>query len=116
VTVARPLILVMTAATAGFLALVIVTVVRSRQTSRAFAGAYGAGGSHTVPVGSEGIVKRGFSPLGVVFALGEEWTARVAGDDPVDPGAHIRVVGQDGLTLLVEPDPTAAPQEEDTTT
>jgi membrane-bound serine protease (ClpP class) len=115
VTVARPLILVMTAATAGFLALVIVTVVRSRRTSRAFAGAYGAGGSHIVPVGSDAVVRRGFSPLGVVSALGEEWTARVEGGGSADPGAHVRVVGQDGLTLLVEPETTVTPLEEDTT-
>jgi membrane-bound serine protease (ClpP class) len=122
VTVARPLILVMTAATAGFLVLVIVTVVRSRQSSRAFAGAYGAGGSAIVPVGSEAVVRRGLSPLGVVYALGEEWTARAEDGMSVDQGAHVRVVGQDGLTLLVEQDttisptePTAAAPEEDTT-
>jgi len=106
VAVARPLIYVMTLVTVGFLALVIATVVRSRRTSRAFAGAYGAGGTHLVPLGSEAVVKTGLSPMGVVYALGEEWTARSQTAASVDAGAHVHVVDQEGLTLVVAPDGT----------
>jgi len=103
VTVAAPLIYLMAALTAGFMVLVLVTVVRVRQRSRAFAGVYGAGGSSTVPAGSDGLVKTSLSPLGVVYAAGEEWSARSASDTEIPIGEHVRVVGQEGLTLIVEP-------------
>jgi membrane-bound serine protease (ClpP class) len=103
VTVAAPLIYLMAAVTAGFMVLVLVTVVRVRQRSRAFAGAYGAGGSSTVPAGSDGLVRTALSPTGVVYAAGEEWTARSASDTEIATGEHVRVVGQEGLTLIVEP-------------
>ena len=45
---------------------------------RAYAGAYGAGGTPVVPAGSDGLVKTTLAPLGVVYAAGEEWTARSA--------------------------------------
>jgi membrane-bound serine protease (ClpP class) len=115
VSVATPLIVVMTVATAAYLALVLVTVVQSRRGSRAFARAYGAGGTSTVPIGSEAVVRTGLGPVGVVYALGEEWTARADGDQPVATGEHVRVVGQDGLTLIVEPGSPEASPAEDTT-
>ncbi len=115
VSVATPLIVVMTVGTAAYLALVLVTVVRSRRGSRALALAYGAGGTSSVPIGSEAVVKTGLGPVGVVSALGEEWTARSDGDRPVASGEHVRVVGQDGLTLIVEPGPPEASPPEDTT-
>jgi membrane-bound serine protease (ClpP class) len=103
VTVAAPLVVGMAILTAAFMAIVLVTVVRVRRRTRAFAGAYGAGGTSMVPAGSDGLVKTSLSPLGVVYAAGEEWTARSEGGTPIASGEHVRVVGQEGLTLIVEP-------------
>jgi len=38
-----------------------------------------------------------------VYAAGEEWSARSADDRPLERGTPVRVVRQDGLTLIVEP-------------
>jgi membrane-bound serine protease (ClpP class) len=103
VTVAAPLIYLMAALTAGYVILVLVTVVRVRQRSVAYAGAYGAGGTSTVPTGSDGLVKTTLSPLGVVYAVGEEWSARSGSGTEIAMGEHVQVVGQEGLTLIVEP-------------
>jgi membrane-bound serine protease (ClpP class) len=105
VSVATPLIVFMAVITAAWVILVLVTVVRARRRSRAYAFAYGAGGTSQVPTGSDGVVKASLAPLGVVYAVGEEWTAR--SDDGVEilPGEVVRVVGQEGLTLIVEPAP-----------
>jgi membrane-bound serine protease (ClpP class) len=103
VTVAAPLVVGMALVTAGWLALVLFVVVRVRRRTAAYAGAYGAGGTSRVPPGSDALVKTQLAPLGVVYAVGEEWTARAEGGTTIDPGAHVRVVGQEGLTLIVEP-------------
>jgi membrane-bound serine protease (ClpP class) len=116
VSVAAPLIVLMTVLTAGWVALVTVVVVASRRRSRVFAGAYGAGGSHTVPIGVEAVAKSRIAPLGVVYALGEEWTARAEAGADIGPGQHVRVVGQDGLTLLVDPGQIVTTSEQDPTT
>jgi membrane-bound serine protease (ClpP class) len=102
VSVAAPLIVGMAIATAGYVALVLFTVVRVRRRTAAYAGGFGAGGSATVPAGSEAVVKTALAPLGVVYAAGEEWSARSETGAGIDPGAHVRVVGQEGLTLIVE--------------
>ena len=112
VTVATPLILLMAAATAAFMGLVLVTVVRVRRRSLAYAGAYGAGGSSTVPPGSDGLVRTALAPVGVVYAAGEEWTARTGSGMEIPRGEHVRVVGQEGLTLIVEPGPPGGSLEE----
>jgi membrane-bound serine protease (ClpP class) len=115
VTVAVPLILFMATLTAAWVALVLVTVVASKRRSQAFAGAYGAGGSSTVPIGIGAVAKSHVSPVGVVYALGEEWTARNEADTDIEPGQRVRVVGQDGLTLLVEAGPAGGSDETETT-
>ena len=103
VTVATPLIIAMALTTAAFMGLVLVTVVRVRRRSRAFAGLYGAGGTMTVPEGSDGLTRTALAPTGVVYAAGEEWTARSGTGSEIAPGEHVRIVGQEGLTLIVEP-------------
>ena len=105
VTVAAPLVVLVAVATAAFSVLALFTIVRVRRRSLAYAGAYGAGGSSRVPAGSEGIVRTSLAPLGVVYTAGEEWTARSSDGAEIAPGQEIRVVGQDGLTLIVEPGP-----------
>lgn len=103
VTVATPLILIMAALTAGYVVLMLVVVIRTRRRSRIYAGEYGAGGSHTVPAGSDALVKTALAPFGVVYAAGEEWTARSETGAEIPPGERVRVTGQDGLTLIVGP-------------
>jgi membrane-bound ClpP family serine protease len=85
----------------------VFTIVRVRRRSLAYAGAYGAGGTSVVPAGSEGIVRTSLAPLGVVYTAGEEWTARSSSGEPIASGQEVRVVGQEGLTLIVEPGPSA---------
>jgi membrane protein implicated in regulation of membrane protease activity len=65
--------------------------------------AYDASGRRVVPVGATGTVRTALAPTGVVYAAGEEWTARATDRATLAPGLDIRVVGQDGLTLIVEP-------------
>jgi membrane-bound serine protease (ClpP class) len=103
VEVAFPLILTMTLTIASFMAIALVTVIRSRRRSlsRALVG-YGAGGSTTVAPGTPGQVRVPLTPLGSVYAVGEEWTARTTGP-PIERGTSVRVVAQEGLTLIVEP-------------
>jgi membrane-bound serine protease (ClpP class) len=104
VAVATPLIIFMAALTTGFMLLVLVTIVRARRRGLAYAGAYGAGGSTSVPPGSDGFVKQALTPLGIVYTVGEEWSARSSTGAEIPSGARVRVVGQEGLTLIVEPD------------
>jgi membrane-bound serine protease (ClpP class) len=63
----------------------------------------------TVPVGTVGQVHRPLTPLGSIQAVGEEWSARSADDQPIGRGTLVRVIGTEGLTVLVEPDPAALP-------
>ncbi len=112
VAVATPLIVLMTAMVAGFMALLLGTVVASRRRSRAFAGAYGAGGDPTVPVGSDALVRTALTPVGVIYAAGEEWTAQTRDGASIAMGEHVRVVAQEGLTVIVEPGPAAGSPEE----
>ena len=103
VAVATPLIVLMATLTGAFMLLVLVTIVRSRRRGLAYAGAYGAGGTPIVPSGSDGLVKKALAPLGIVYTVGEEWSARSASGAEILAGESVRVVGQDGLTLIVEP-------------
>jgi membrane-bound serine protease (ClpP class) len=105
VTVAAPLVIAMALMTAAFMVFCLFVIVRVRRRSLAHAGAYGAGGTSLVPPGSEGVVRTSLAPLGVVYAAGEEWTARSSSGTSIAPGQEVRVVGQDGLTLIVEPGP-----------
>jgi membrane-bound serine protease (ClpP class) len=58
--------------------------------------------SPIVAVGTEASVRRDLVPDGTVFAAGEEWTARSADGTALDRGTPVRVVGHDGLKLIVE--------------
>jgi membrane-bound serine protease (ClpP class) len=59
-------------------------------------------------IGSRGSVRRPLEPLGSVFVAGEEWTARAGAGARLERGVPIRVVGVDGLTLVVEPDASSS--------
>ena len=70
---------------------------------------FGAGGRSQVPVGTLGVAKTDLAPSGVVLAAGEQWTANSASGTRIESGRRVRVVGQDGLTLIVDVEPAAAP-------
>ena len=110
VAVATPLIAAMAVVTALYVGLVLLTVARVRRRSLAFAGAYGAGGTMRVPKGTVGVARTALEPIGVVYAAGEEWTARAKGEAAIPPGQPVRVVGQEDLTLVVESGPAASPE------
>jgi membrane-bound serine protease (ClpP class) len=81
--------------------LVIVGVVRVIMRRREDRSAFGAGGSPTVPVGTNGVARTPIARSGVVYAAGEEWTARSSNGSTIGSGEQVRIVGQDGLTLIV---------------
>jgi len=94
------LILVLTGLTAAYMVFVLFIVVRWRRRQRL------VGPAATALVfadGALGSVRSTLAPTGIVYAAGEEWTARSNDDRPIAPGTPVRVVGQDGLTLIVEP-------------
>jgi membrane-bound serine protease (ClpP class) len=51
-------------------------------------------------IGLNGYVQSALNPVGTVYVRGETWTAR--SDQPLEKGAEIAVVDQEGLTLYVE--------------
>ena len=103
VAVATPLIVFMATLTGAFMLLVLVTIVRSRRRGLAYAGAYGAGGTTSVPSGSDGVVKRRShrSASSTRSARSGRLDRRPVRRSPA--GESVRVVGQEGLTLIVEP-------------
>ena len=94
------LIFVLTGLTAAYMAFVLLIVVRWRRRQQLM------GATSTALVladGAVGSVRSILAPTGVVYAAGEEWTARSSDERPLAAGTPVRVVGQDGLTLIVEP-------------
>jgi membrane-bound serine protease (ClpP class) len=110
VAVAIPLIVAMAAVTALYVGLVLLTVARVRRRSLSYAGVYGAGGTMTVPPGTVGVAKTALQPIGVVYAAGEEWTARAGDGSAIPLGQPVRVIGQEDLTLIVESGPAITPE------
>ncbi|HSL33514.1 MAG TPA: nodulation protein NfeD [Candidatus Limnocylindrales bacterium] len=99
VGVATPLIAVMTVTLGALMLLVTIAAVRTRRMAMS--------GLAGIDVGSGmlGVVKSPLEPLGSVHIAGEEWTARSVDDRPIARGTAVKVVGVDGLTVLVEPEP-----------
>jgi membrane-bound serine protease (ClpP class) len=101
VEVSRPLIFGITLALVAFVLFALRAVMRTRRRP-----AYIGGGDM---VGREGTI-RGTSS---VFVEGELWRARPAGADAtLTPGGRVRVIGREGLDLIVERLPEAAKQKE----
>lgn len=100
VRVALPLVVVVTAAAAGFGILISTAAIRTRRMPDP-----SDVNPASVEVGTTGLVRRPLQPVGSIYAAGEEWTARSADDQTVLRGLPVRVVGTDGLTVLVEPVP-----------
>jgi membrane-bound serine protease (ClpP class) len=62
-------------------------------------------------VGESAVARSAIAPAGNVFMRGTLWSARLAdGASPIGAGDRVRVEAVDGLTLVVEPLPTAAAQ------
>jgi membrane-bound serine protease (ClpP class) len=102
--VAAPLVLVAVVTFAAFALLVTATALRTRHMPPP---AFASSPAVPVPPGSIGQVRSPLAPVGSVYVAGEEWSARGVRDVPVGRGTPVRVVSTDGLTLIVEPDPTA---------
>jgi membrane-bound serine protease (ClpP class) len=103
VRVAPELVIVMSVTAAAFTALIVYAAIRTRTltTSPGLVGAH-------LAAGTPAVVRRPLEPIGSVYAAGEEWTARTAGDQTLDRGTPVKVVGIDGLTVIVEPDPQSS--------
>jgi len=98
VSVALPVIVTMTVLTGSFMVLVTYTAIRSRRSSTA-GGLIGA----AISADTLGEVRRPLTPIGSVYAGGEEWTARAADERPLPRGTAVKIIRQEGLTLIVEP-------------
>ena len=64
------------------------------------------GRSIPLAAGLEAVVRRPLEPVGSIYVAGEEWSARTVDGQPLDRGRSVRVVRVDGLTAIVEPDPS----------
>jgi membrane-bound serine protease (ClpP class) len=100
VEVATPIIVAMTALTAAFMGTVLYFAVRTHKLAPVAIGGMSQG--PVIPVGTPAAVRRPLAPEGSVYAVGEEWSARTVDGAAIPRGTPVRVVGQDGLTLLVE--------------
>ena len=103
VRVATPVIITTTATAAVFLVLVVWAAVRSRGM---VAAPGTVGRSIPLAAGLEAVVRRPLEPVGSIYVGGEEWSARTVDGQPLDRGRSVRVVRVDGLTAIVEPDPS----------
>ena len=102
--VAWPIIAAMSGLTGAFMLVVVATAWRVRHRVRLPIGIGGSQADGTVPVpaGMAASVRHPLVPIGTVYAGGEEWSARSVDGGALDRGASVRVVGQDGLMLVVE--------------
>ena len=104
IRVAAPILIAAAVAAGAFGVLITWTAIRTRRMA-APAGIDPV----KVPSGTLGEVRRPLDPIGSIYADGEEWSARAVDDRPLPRGAAVRVVRTDGLTLVVEPEPTGLP-------
>jgi membrane-bound serine protease (ClpP class) len=93
----------MVAATAGLFLFVVTAGVRALG-SPAVTGAEGL-------IGKSATVRERLAPDGQVMVSGEIWRA-IAQGEAVEPGAQVRIVGVEGLTLKVAKDGAEAPKAE----
>jgi membrane-bound serine protease (ClpP class) len=98
-SVAWPVVGVMVAFALGY-AFVIVRVVMQMRREELPAGSGLVGTIDAV--GSIGKVQSDLAPLGTVYAARESWTAKTADGEELPKGTSVRVVRQEGLTLIVE--------------
>ncbi len=101
VQVALPLLAIAAATAAGFGALITLTAIRTRSMASP-----ADPQPQSVAVGTVGLIRRPLDPVGSLYAAGEEWSARAADGRTLARGAAVRVVGSDGLTAIVEAEPS----------
>ena len=106
VSVSWPIVAMLAAAAAGMGVLVGRAAFVARRMPRVAIGTGGAAAADASGVapgaGTDGRVRTALAPVGSVLAAGEEWSAVAASGVSVERGALVRVVGRDGLTLIVE--------------
>jgi membrane-bound serine protease (ClpP class) len=107
VRVSLPVIATTTVTAGIFLVLIVTFAVRSRAMP---APAEMVGSASALAPGVAGVVRRSIEPLGSVYVAGEEWSARTVDGRPLERGVPVRVVATDGLTVIVEPDPSSTSQ------
>ena len=99
VAVAWPIIVVMTAAAAAYGLVLVRTLMRMRrQPVPVGAGLVGI----DKVVGLVGEVRADLSPLGTVYVGRESWSARTRDGSALGRDTKVRIIGQEGLTLIVE--------------
>ncbi|MGZ6267589.1 MAG: NfeD family protein [Candidatus Limnocylindrales bacterium] len=99
VSVAWPIIGTMTVAAALYGLILVRTLLQMRH----LAVPAGSGMVGTVKnVGKTGEVQADLTPTGTVYVSGESWTARTSDGKSLARGSHVRVIKQEGLTLIVE--------------
>ena len=99
--VSLPLITAVSVLSAGFFLIVIRSLYASRQRPVVT-------GAEEL-IGATGTVAADFSGAGIIHIHGEQWNAR--SETPMRSGDSARVVGRDGLILLVEAVPAQVPEE-----
>jgi membrane protein implicated in regulation of membrane protease activity len=55
-----------------------------------------------VLAGQVGEVRQDLAPVGSIYVAQESWTARLDGNGRAPRGSHVRVIRQEGLTLIVQ--------------
>ena len=103
VAVAFPLLAVMALTSASLGGFIAIAAFRTRHTPAAL-GIIGT----PIAAGATGVVRAELEPTGSVYLAGEEWSARTTDGATLERGAAVRVVSVDGLTLVVEPDPSSS--------
>lgn len=98
--VSRPLIYGLTIVLVGFALFALRAVMRTRRRPVAI-GAYDM-------VGHTGVVRGG----GSVYVDGELWSARPVEGTAIPEHGAVRIVGRDGMTLIVEPGAAPDPRDE----
>lgn len=96
--VAPVVIATMAVMTGLFMALIVWARMKTANMKTA-QGLVGAG----LPPDAPGEVRRPLAPIGSVYAGGQEWSARTPDERTLDRGTPVRVLRQEGLTLVVEP-------------
>ena len=91
--VSMPLIIAVSALSAGFFLIVIRSLYAARLRPVVT-------GSEEL-IGATGQIAADFSGTGIIYIHGEQWNAR--SDTPMRSGDDARVIGRDGLILQVEP-------------
>jgi membrane-bound serine protease (ClpP class) len=109
-----PWVLLAMVAWSLFFALVVLRAALQIRHQAPLPFGFGGGAGGLLPAGSIGKVQRALEPTGSVHVMGEDWSARSASGTKIERGRAIRVVGQEGLILMVEPlpEPLVGPASE----